>query len=916
MSVLLAAACAVLAADVWTCPPRADIDIFAGPFYPAGVISVRDRNGDGVADILHLRYHELPGSPYVSLSLAVLLGNPNGTFGAVVESHPFLNVPMWDLIDLDATETDLNADGIGDVVVRSWDCKTLYYLQGLEDGLTFNWPAVRLLPPQKVFASNIAGRPFTGDFNGDGIQDVITNYQIVAGTRKRRNEIWVFLGRPNDLPDFRSYDISKYGAIGGAKCCSTAGDFDGDGFSDFAVDVPAGDSPNSGEIVAVFYGSSGDMTEGPPVDFGVRVGDLRAGDLNGDGFDDLIMNAELAEGTPFFIALSNGDRTFTIRRWNLSDFFPCLDDGNRRIRSLAYNISPLADLNGDGLLDFFTTGRFYTVLVLGDAEANFRVIPHNGSPKGLPYEAAYDIDGDTYVDLIGTGYASTCLEFTCSYLAVTYGNPELSFGIVPRFNPFMEYRGHKPPSNTVPLFYADDFDLDGAGDLLLLLQYGRYVKVFWGTGKPFSFTEGVKLPVRTIAGDLETGDMTGDGVPDIVYSDSGMGWIVLFESKAGRQFSRRLCAKGLPEPGPLAAEDFDGDALSDIAVVCRASEELVILKGKKSGYYESVQVLETGRDPVDITSGDFDGDARVDLAVLCSLGGSVRLFRGKGNGKFEEAGSYPVGYGAVLLRSGDFNEDGLSDLVVCNRTLGYVSVVPARSEGGFEQEIKWDIDFDPAWGKGATSTSVFNFALLDFNGDNHLDVAVIPPLYRAPGFCILFGDGAGRRAEVRWYLADRIMKTATSCWSPADSIGLEWLSSIVPYDWDNDGATDLAFYGRWGEAVFFLRNRSPCARKAVVFRRGEVNQDGKINVADVLSLLAASFAGAELQCSDAADANDDGKLNIADPIYLLQYLFRGGDPPPAPFPGCGEDPSTDPLKCLRFRSEACPENLKADFLED
>ena len=179
----------------------------------------------------------------------------------MVESHPFLNVPIWALIDLDSTETDLNADGIGDVIVRSWDCKTLYYLQGLEDGLTFSWPAVHLLPPQKVFASDIAGRLFTGDFNGDGIQDVITNYAVFAGTPNRRNEIWVFLGRPNDLPDFRSYDISKYPPLSGAKFRSTAGDFDGDGFSDFALQVPVGGSPNAGEIVAVFYGSSGDMSK-------------------------------------------------------------------------------------------------------------------------------------------------------------------------------------------------------------------------------------------------------------------------------------------------------------------------------------------------------------------------------------------------------------------------------------------------------------------------------------------------------------------------------------------------------------------------------------------------------------------------------------------------------------------------------
>jgi len=43
--------------------------------------------------------------------------------------------------------------------------------------------------------------------------------------------------------------------------------------------------------------------------------------------------------------------------------------------------------------------------------------------------------------------------------------------------------------------------------------------------------------------------------------------------------------------------------------------------------------------------------------------------------------------------------------------------------------------------------------------------------------------------------------------------------------------------------------------------------------------------------------NDNGAVNIADVISLLSYLFSGGAPPPIPFLFPSVDPTADLLPC-------------------
>ncbi len=99
---------------------------------------------------------------------------------------------------------------------------------------------------------------------------------------------------------------------------------------------------------------------------------------------------------------------------------------------------------------------------------------------------------------------------------------------------------------------------------------------------------------------------------------------------------------------------------------------------------------------------------------------------------------------------------------------------------------------------------------------------------------------------------------------------------------DQDATCTATLPGTGGEELFY---------------RGEINQDGSINVADAVYLLQHIFmAGPAPQCLDSVDTNDDGRMNVADAVYLLMWIFASGpDMPPPNNEVCGPDPTPDDL---------------------
>ena len=90
------------------------------------------------------------------------------------------------------------------------------------------------------------------------------------------------------------------------------------------------------------------------------------------------------------------------------------------------------------------------------------------------------------------------------------------------------------------------------------------------------------------------------------------------------------------------------------------------------------------------------------------------------------------------------------------------------------------------------------------------------------------------------------------------------------------------------------------------FVRGDVNDDGQVNIADAILILQLGFGLTSAPfCRDAADVAADGTLEpISDAVSLLAALFTpGANPIPAPFPNCDLEAAPNGLTCY---GTGCP----------
>jgi len=93
---------------------------------------------------------------------------------------------------------------------------------------------------------------------------------------------------------------------------------------------------------------------------------------------------------------------------------------------------------------------------------------------------------------------------------------------------------------------------------------------------------------------------------------------------------------------------------------------------------------------------------------------------------------------------------------------------------------------------------------------------------------------------------------------------------------------------------------APSSLDARDFMRGDINEDGSVNIADGVNMLDYMFVSGFTYCVDANDIDDDGDVNVTDAVNLFGYLFSGASPPAAPFTVCGPDPTPDSLGCESY----------------
>lgn len=738
--------------------------------------------------------------------LRLQVGEPGGT---PFEGLPVANLDgkAWD----EHVVGDFNGDGFGDVVS---------YLYRVNDDLTFavhhGRPDGTLELVQSPTTTDCDHRSglTAADFTGDGRLDIALGCAW-------KNELKIYAGLPSGLFGLNA-TVAVIGDMRQDESDVAGAQLDGNAFGDFAVALR---DAYEVEVHLNPLGPNPSVFTVPTLD---RPSIVEFADLNGDGWQDLIVGSENAFAgatSTVGVHLNTGANGFGPLQYVA--VLPSGSDSITRVEA--------GDVNDDGFVDLATSFRYAlgATIALGHGDGSFAAPIELTLDEPCRSIVVEDVDGDGVVDVLAVG-RDTREPFLWIHAgggSFAPGGPIHPFGPAPTqpavhdmnldgspdivfasFNgyaavihadapgafPFPDQRfvGNNPSQQI-----ATDMNADGWNDLVTVTVnfvgawYGMNVRLGLPNG---GYTVAEYGTMATQSPMLAAGDFNGDGYPDLAhFADELPASYERIEVRLGNGDGTTTPWTSISTSNSIArfiaVLDADQDGNLDVAWSGTGSSEPVRIRlGLGTGSFGApVSVLK------DISTGtlgtvyDIDGDGDDDLILGNFDDVQVLLNEPRGvpgmltaqPSLMSTGTALPCGslfYNIQSVSAGDLNGDGLADLALavhadCSSSDSGLAIALATGPGVFA----------PATMIESVAQDGRQVELADVNFDGHLDA-----VYATAGTLEIFlGLGDGTFEPGQAYLSGG------------------GAGDLVLTDFDHDGSPDLGLTNDANDWVTRIINR-------------------------------------------------------------------------------------------------------------
>lgn len=707
--------------------------VLLGPITDArfgkSVATAGDLNGDGYSDVV-VGARDYDNGQSNEGSAFVYYGSANGigTVPDVVLESDQVGASFGNAV---STAGDVNGDGFSDLLIGApnWESDpaglgsegAIFVYHGSSTGVSTVPNAVRRAnSAAKYMGWSVA---CAGDIDNDGYSDIITGGWLASYGQTNEGAAWVFKGGPTGIAATPVHRLERNQvAAQFGHSVAGAGDVNGDGYSDVVVGSHAFDlNVTNDGATFIYHGGptnlGGGLNPAPATIFTGPGGTHRsswsvasAGDVNGDGFSDIITGHYLANnGEPLeegVACIHHGSPT------GIGTSATTILDGGQTNAWFGRSVSGAGDMNGDGYADVavgavtFTAGQSLegaAFLFLG-SPAGVSTTFHRryelnqpGANMGESVAAAGDVNGDGFSDLIvgaenlggALSGGAAIYHGGTEYAAAT---PTLSWG-------YGTVNGHAGSS----VAHAGDVNGDGYGDVIVgvpdatstLAGEGNVHVHYGSTSGPTTAANvtlaGGSVGARYGASVSTAGDVNGDGYADVLIgapNASGGGRVAIHHGSAAGLLTTpawSLNGSAGSELGAavMTAGDVNSDGFADVIVAAPAIDEVRVYLGTAAGTATSPHITFTPPASGILfgasvsTAGDVNGDGYSDVIVgapLYSNGhneeGAILIYHGSDTGLVDmpdriiEGASANAHFGVSVAGIGDVNGDGYDEVAI------------------------------------------------------------------------------------------------------------------------------------------------------------------------------------------------------------------------------------------------------------